>query len=67
VVEVPGVVDAPEFFASVNNNPPRTAPATSVTDTPSSMATKALQRAVSSVPAMPTTRFFGKPAICLKV
>jgi hypothetical protein len=35
--------------------PPRTVPATSATDTPSSMATKARQRAVSRVPAMPTT------------
>ena len=41
--------------------PPSTVPATSSTDTSSSMAMKARQRPVSSTPAMPQTWFLGKP------
>ena len=47
--------------------PPSTSAVTSCTETPSSQATKARKRAESSTPAMPTTRFFGKPETCLNV
>jgi hypothetical protein len=47
--------------------PPSTSAVTSLTETPSSQATKARKRAESSTPAIPTTRFFGKPEISLKV
>ena len=41
--------------------PPSTYACTSFTETPSSHARNVRKRAVSSTPAMPTTRFFGKP------
>ena len=43
--------------------PPSTSAWTSCGETPAASATKYWKRAVSSTPAMPTTRFLGKPVI----
>ncbi len=43
--------------------PPSTTPTTSWGETPAASPMKYWKRAASSTPAMPTTRFFGKPVI----
>ncbi len=44
--------------------PPSTKPVTSSTETPNSCARNSRNRALSSTPAMPTTRCFGRPERC---